>query len=284
MSEEQLAVIKDLIARAEAEPLPLIALTDEEIAALDGEIAELGPVPMPWLADKDEASRTLACQVALRGLAARRLAVPLGTDGDGQQRVALHDDLRAVLVMRRSAHGAAVALRQPDGRMLVVYLGVSGALEEAISPGGVHGFTVVSLGAVAGRLAAFADPDDAAVDDAALDDAAAGSVRPGPSRVLRLADIAQGADLPGLAPGAAKARAVTMVTRLVFGSGAGEQRLTVYAKEAGVILACPADADGEEALRFAEVSRSVLRERMADLVDVNSLQALQSGQSLQEQR
>lgn len=279
MSEEQLAVIKDLIARAEAEPLPLIALTDEEIAALDGEIAELGPVPMPWLADKDEASRTLACQVALRGLAARRLAVPLGTDGDGQQRVALHDDLRAVLVMRRSAHGAAVALRQPDGRMLVVYLGVSGALEEAISPGGVHGFTVVSLGAVAGRLAAFADPDDAAVDDAAAD-----SVRPGPSRVLRLADIAQGADLPGLAPGAAKARAVTMVTRLVFGSGAGEQRLTVYAKEAGVILACPADADGEEALRFAEVSRSVLRERMADLVDVNSLQALQSGQSLQEQR
>lgn len=267
MSEERLAVIKDLIARAEAEPLPLIALTDEEIAALDGEIAELGPVPMPWLADKDEASRTLACQVALRGLAARRLAVPLGTDGDGQQRVALHDDLRAVLVMRRSAHGAAVALRQPDGRMLVVYLGVSGALEEAISPGGVHGFTVVSLGAVAGRLAAFADPDDAALDDAA-DDAAADSVRPGPSRVLRLADIAQGADLPGLAPGAAKARAVTMVTRLVFGSGAGEQRLTVYAKEAGVIVASPADADGEPGLRFAGVSRSGLREQLAGLLDL----------------
>lgn len=260
MSEQQITVIRDLIARAGTEPVPVIALTDEEVAALDGEIAELGPVPMPWLAGLDEASRKLACQVALRGLAARRIAVPLDagearTGDDGIQRVALRDDLRAVLLMRRTAHGAIFALRQSDGRSRLVYLGKSGALEEAISPGGVHGFTVVSLEAVAGRLAAFADPDDAAAD----------SVKPRPPSVLRLADIARGAELPG----AAGARTVTMVTRLVFGSAAGEQRLTVYASEAGLTVASPADAAGEPGLRFAEVSRSGLRDRMSDLLDLS---------------
>jgi hypothetical protein len=226
-------------------------------------------VPMPWLAGKDEQSRELACQVALRGLAARRLVVPLdedsATSGDGPQRVALRDDLRAVLVMRRSAHAAAVALRQSDGRMLVLYLGASGALEEAISPGGIHGFTVVSLDAVPGRLAAFADPDDAAATSAPPE--------PVPSLVLRLADIATGAQFPGVTG----ARSVTMVTRLLFGSAEGERRLTVYAKEAGVVVACPADTGGEPGLRFAEVSRSGLRERMAGLLDLRE-------RSLQEPR
>ena len=270
---EQLAAIRELITRAEAEPLPVIALTDEEVAALDGEIAELGPVPMPWLAGKDEQSRELACQVALRGLAARRLVVPLDSGGDGPQRMALRDDLRAVLIMRRTAHAAAFALRQSDGRMLLLYLGTSGALEEAISPGGVHGFTVVGLDAVAGRLAAFADPDDAA--------ATSESPQPGPTLVLRLADIAQGAQFPGVTG----TRTVTMVTRLLFGpaqdgTAEGERRMTVYAKEAGVIVAFPADADGEPGLRFAEVSRSGLRERMAGLLDPRE-PCLQAPHSLQ---
>ena len=78
MREPLLSVIKDLIDRAGAAPLPVIALTDEEIAALDGDLAKRGPVPLPWLNGKDKAARELACQVALRGLAARRLVVPLG--------------------------------------------------------------------------------------------------------------------------------------------------------------------------------------------------------------
>ena len=264
MSEQLLSVINDLISRAGEAPLPVIALTDEEIAALDGDLADRGPVPLPWLDEKDKASRELACQVALRGLAARRLVVPLGTEGGGagggevgRGSIALRDDLRAVLAMRHSAHAVAFALRESDGRMRLLYLGKSGALEEAISPGGLHGFTVVAHAAAADRLAAFADPEDAAV----------ASLRPGPEtepRVLPLAEIARGAEIPVMAG----ARSVTMVTRLVFGSDAGEQRLTVYAKEAGVVVACPADASGAQALRFAEVSRSGLRERLADLLSI----------------
>lgn len=269
MREPLLSVIKDLIDRAGEAPLPVIALTDEEIAALDGDLAERGPVPLPWLDGKDKAARELACQVALRGLAARRLVVPLGTEGGGavgrgagggevgRERIALRDDLRAVLAMRRSAHAVAFALRESDGRMRLLYLGTSGALEEAISPGGLHGFTVVARAAAAERLAAFADPEDSA----------AASLKPGREsepRVLALAEIARGAEIPAMAG----VRSVTMVTRLVFGSDAGEQRLTVYAKEAGVVVACPADASGAPALRFAEVSRSGLRERLADLLSI----------------
>lgn len=265
MSEDLLSVIRDLIARAEAAPLPVIALTDEEVAALDGDLADPGPVPLPWLADKDRSSRELACLVALRGLAARRLIVPLGPAGgaeggdaggaEGGEIVALRDDLRAVLAMRRTAHAVVFALRQPDNRMRLMYLGTSGALEEAISPGGLHGFTVVAPAAVAGRLAAFGDPEDAAATSLH------GEWDWTRERELSLAEIARGAELPGVAD----ARSVTMVTRLVFGSTAGEQRMTVYAKEAGVIVAYPADARGEPGLRFAEVSRSGLRERLAGL-------------------
>ena len=264
MSEQLLAVIRDLISRAGETPLPVIALTDEEVAALDGDLDGQGPVPLPWLDGKDKASRELACQVALRGLAARRLVAPLGPEGGraeggevGSEFVALRDDLRAVLAMRRSAQAVVFALRESDGRMRLVYLGTSGALEEAISPGGLHGFTVVARAAAAERLAAFADPGAAAV----------ASPEPGREtgpRVLALADIAGGAELPAVAD----ARSVTMVTRLVFGSTAGEQRLTVYAKEAGVVVACPAEAGGEPALRFAEVTRSGLRERLAGLLSI----------------
>jgi hypothetical protein len=280
MREPLLSVIKDLIDRAGEAPLPVIALTDEEIAALDGDLAERGPVPLPWLDGKDKAARELACQVALRGLAARRLVVPLGTEGGGEvgrgagggevgrERIALRDDLRAVLAMRRSAHAVAFALRESDGRMRLLYLGTSGALEEAISPGGLHGFTVVARAAATERLAAFADPEDAA----------AASLKPGresESRVLALAEIARGAEIPAMAG----VRSVTMVTRLVFGSDAGEQRLTVYAKEAGVVVACPADASGAPALRFAEVSRSGLRERLADLLSIQEPVAQSRDQS-----
>jgi hypothetical protein len=265
MSDDDLAaVIRGLTARAEAEPLPLIALTDEELAALGSGPADLGPVPLPWLATKDEAERVLACQVALRGLAARRLVVPLGPEG-GHEYVALHDDLRAVLAMRHSARAVICALRESDERMRLFYLGLTGALEEAISPGGLHGFTVLAHEAVAGRLAAFTDPEQAAAD-------LPPSGRAAPPRIVPLAEIAQGAQLPVTgAPSGAGPKWVTMVERLVFGEGdeqPREQRLTVYAKEAGVVVASPVEADGAQALRFTEVTRAGLRECLDDLLPV----------------
>lgn len=265
MSEDLVSVIRSLTARAESEPLPLIALTDEEIAALGAGPADLGPVPLPWLAARDEAERELACQVALRGLAARRLVVPLGSDDkpggprDRQEYVALHDDLRAVLAMRHSAHAVLAALRQSDQRMRLYYLGSTGALEEAISPGGLHGFTVVNHAVVAERLADFADPAGVAA-------AGPRSGREAPPRILSLADIAQGAKLP-----VTDARSVTMVSELAFDGTAGEQRLTVYAKETGVIVASPAETDGEQGLEFAEVTGPGLRDRVAALLPVPEL-------------
>ena len=271
MRERPLSAIKDLISRAREAPLAVIALTDEEIAALDGDLTRRGPVPLPWLDDRDRASRELACRVALRGLAARRLVVlagPAGPGGSGPgggDFVVASDDLRAVLAMRRSAHAVVCALRESDGQLRLVYLGRSGALEEAISPEGLHDFTVLARDAVAERLAAFTDPAAAAPAAPGQDWGQQWGRGPGPgadSEVLSLAEIAGGAEITA----AAGARSVTMVARLVFGSATGEQRLTVYAKEASVIVASPADVGGAPALRFAEVSRSGLRVCLADLV------------------
>jgi hypothetical protein len=272
MSEDLASVIRALTARAAAEPLALIALTDEEIAALGAGPADLGPVPLPWLAGKDQADRELACQVALRGLAARQLIAPLGPEDkpggrrDGREYVAMHDDLRAVLAMRHSARAVICALRESDQRIRLVYLGVTGALEEAISPGGLHGFTVLAHAAVPARLAGFADPGDTA---AAV--APPGRAQP---RILPLAEIARGAQVP-----VTGARSVTMVERLVFGEAAEEPRelrLTVYEREAGVVVASPVDADGEQALEFAEVTRDELAERIAALLP--ALELADSGQ------
>jgi hypothetical protein len=266
MSEDRADLIRELTARAEADPLPVIALTDEEVVALGGGPADPGPVPLPWLAGRDTAALELACQVAMRGLAARRLVVPLGPDegfdsgpGDGRQYVALHDDLRAVLAMRHSARAVVFALRQSDERARLIYQGATGALEEAISPGGLHGFTVVAHADAVERLAAFADPAEAAPADLSAEPAAR-------SRVVPLAEIARGAKIP-----VTGARSVTMVTRLAFDATAAEQRLTVYAKEAGVVVASPADAGEAPALRFAEVDRSGLRDCLAGLLDVPGL-------------
>ena len=118
MREPLLSVIKDLISRAGEAPLPVIALTDEEIAALDGDLAARGPVPLPWLDTKDTAARELACQVALRGLAARRLVIPFGAAGgeaDGEAGRLAQPALRARLRGARAAHRAARA-RGPLGR------------------------------------------------------------------------------------------------------------------------------------------------------------------------
>src|SRR5215469_13697709 len=105
-----------LIDRAREEPVPVITLTDEELAALDGGPTAPPVAPRPWLDQQDETSRELVCQVAFRGLAARGIVMPTGTvDDGGRGVVAMHQDLRAVLLMRHSALALVAARRQGDG-------------------------------------------------------------------------------------------------------------------------------------------------------------------------
>jgi hypothetical protein len=256
--------VTSVIARAQLAPVPVITLTDEELAALDGPRA-LPVAPQPWLEGQKVSGRMLACQVALRSLAARGIVLPAGLDaanagnagnaGDGGA-LPLHQDLRAVLAMRRSALGIVLAQRRTgaERQSRMLYLHEGGALEEDISAAGLHGLTVVSSVRAGERLASFTDPARVAGDDRAVR-----------SHTVSLAEIATGADISGLRG----ARFVTAVGRLFTGPDgqSEEQRVTVYAHADRVVLAEPVTtAEGDHSLAFTEVSAHELGERMAGFV------------------
>jgi hypothetical protein len=250
--------VASVIARAQRAPVPVVTLTDEELAALDGPRA-LPVAPQPWLEGQKVSGRMLACQVALRSLAARGIVLPTGLDGGaggdgGALAVALHQDLRAVLAMRRSALGIVLAQRRSgtERQSRMLYLHEGGVLEEDISAAGLHSLTVLSPARAGERLTSFTDPARVA-----------GEGRGGQLRTVALTEIATGAGIAGLQG----ARYVTAVGRLAASSPAGqheEQRVTVYAHADRVVLAEPAaTADGEHSLALTDVSDQELRQRMA---------------------
>lgn len=265
--------IAGLISRAWDEPLPLIAFTDEELAVLDGGPDAPHFTPRPWLDAQDKSARALACEVALRGLAIRRLAVPVGVDEDRAVTLVLHDDIRAALAMRWSAEAIVIAHRDlmsgdpaapARTRTCVLHCHGEGVLEEIIEPGGAHAFTVTTKAAAAQRLAAFADPAGAAGDGPA-----------GTPRTVTLAEIAAGAEAPDLG-------SASCVTAVQFASrnppqpvgaaaltedqgGTDERRLTVYAFSDHVVLSEPA-AGTADVLTLVTVSQPVLEQRLRAIV------------------
>jgi hypothetical protein len=253
-----------LIARARQEPVPVIALTDEELAALDGGPGAPPVAPRPWLDQQDEASRELVCQVALRGLAARGIVVPTGDVEDGRRSVvAMHQDLRAVLLMRHSALALVAAQRQGNAESThrMLFLHDDGAvLEEEVTPHGVHRLTVTCAATAAERLATFVDPSGAA-----------GEQRQESARTVSLADVAAGDGLPRLDG----VQFLTLVGRLTAPAPDGAdapaaRRLTVYALPDRVVVAEPAVLDsGEAGLTLTAVGAAPLVQRLAALLDVS---------------
>jgi hypothetical protein len=243
----QATAVASLIARAQLAPVPVITLTDEELAALDGPRA-LPVAPQPWLEGQKVSGRMLACQVALRSLAARGLVLPAGLEGGDGGALALHQDLQAVLAMRRSALGIVLAQRRSgaERQSRMLYLHEGGVLEEDISSAGLHSLTVVSCARAGERLTSYADPTRAA----------AGAARSERTRTVPLTDIATGADISGLQG----ARYVTAVSRLTAGPQGEEQRITVYAHASRVVLAEPG---GDRCLALTDVTAQELGQRMA---------------------
>jgi len=252
-----------LVERARVEPVPVIALTDEELAALDGGPGAPPVAPRPWLDRQVESSRELVCQVALRGLAARGIVVPTGAVEDGGRSVvAMHQDLRAVLLMRHDALALVAARRQgtDESAHRVLFVHEDGAvLEEDVSPHGVHRLTVTSAAMAAERLATFVDPAGAADEQ-----------RQEPARPVSLAEIAAGDGLPRIDD----VRYLTLVGRLTAPASEGAappdaRRMTVYALPDRVVLAEPAVVGpGEAGLTLAVVGTAALRGRFAALLEV----------------
>src|ERR1700690_465418 len=248
--------VADLIARARDAVLPVITLTDEELAALDG--PEGAPVaPQPWLERQESSGKLLACRVALRGLAARGIVLPTGHTREDSRVAAIHQDVRSVLVMRRSAHGFVLAQRRGprghDARML--YLHDGGVLEESISPGGLHALSVAAPAAAAGRLAEFADPENTAT--ASCDKS---------PQIMALSDVATGTGAAYLQ----SARFITTIGRLAQDASGqpDERRISIYALTDRLILTEPAaHASEQSCLAIGVISADGLRQRLVRLVE-----------------
>ena len=79
------------------------------------------------------------------------------------------------------------------------------------------------------------------------------------------------ADPGGRRPLGARRLAICHDSDRLVSCPAGDQRRTVYAKEAGVVVARPADARGEPSPRFARPRQSGLRECLAGLQRIEEL-------------
>jgi hypothetical protein len=250
------AAIAELRARAEDGRVVVIALTDEELTALDGPETDQ-VAPRPWYEEQDEQTRQAACVVALRGLAARGIALPSQVAANGDVTIALPDDVHAALAMRRAASAIVVAHQRVETGMQARVLYGQGprlVLEEHVSGGGLHTFSVAPLDDAVDELVALVDPNGTAGD------------ADGPRRTLTLGEVAAGQD--GLGE-LGDTRCVTVLGRVVLDHHGQpvEQRVSVYALADRVEVADPAERDAQTVLEVGAVSKATLRTRLRALLD-----------------
>ena len=248
------AAVAELRGRADEGRVVVIALTDEEISALDGpENAQVAP--RPWYDDQDQETRDTACVVALRGLAARGIAVPSEWSASGTVSVSLPQDVHAALAMRHAASVIVVAHQQVETGMQARVLYGQGprlVLEEHVTGGGLHTFSVMATEEAVERLMELVDPGGTAAAD-------------GGSRTLTLTEVAAGEGGLGELN---DTRCVTILGKMSLGSGGEpvEERVSVYALADRVELAEPLERDGTTVLEVAGVSSDTLRRRLGDLL------------------
>ncbi len=234
----------------------MIALTDEELCALDGGPSVGQVAPLPWLNAQDEAARDLACEVAIRGLTARSLIVA-AVSASGAAGYELDHDLKTTLDIRRSSRSIVVAQRQSSAGSLtsVLYLRDEGVLEEVVSPGGLHAFSILPCTIAATRLAALSDLAGAARDNAASQ-----------PRTLSLASIATGTPIDG----GGTVRSVTVVGHIGRDNAGqpSDRRAAVYALADRVLITepVPSSDHAEAMLLITEVSPGQLIQRMNELL------------------
>lgn len=150
---------EDLLLRGRSARLEVLSLTDEELLAIDGGVP--GVAPLLWIGSKSEAEKELAVTVALRSLAAAGSIVLQAGDGPGAFVLNMPLDARAALQLRRRASAILVAEQRagPVVRARVLYRQVAQVvLEEDVSPGGLHAFSVASGDTVYESLAAWCNP------------------------------------------------------------------------------------------------------------------------------
>lgn len=241
------------------EPTGVMVLTDEELLALDG-TGHPPVVALPWASAQETANEVLA-GVAARSLIARGLLV---TAADArkhtnipeavlsERELVLAQELNGIAVLRKVAKGLVsfnrvVADGEGDQQMhhLYYYLQQDGlALEEEVTPNGMHHFTVL-------RVA-----EDARVRIRVLLDAHGAAAR---NTEAEQVDLSQVADDSDLGRTLLDARAITSGTSIAAGSDA-TKNLVFYTASDRVLLSQPLDGDSEGPSLVREVDAEALLE------------------------
>jgi hypothetical protein len=253
------ALVDDLVRRATEHQVEVIALTDEELAALEG-LDSRHVAPFPWLNEHSPEQREIAAAAALRGLMARGIAVASELDGEHSREsdisVALPPDVHATLGMRRSAAWILLAEQRTEAahRFRVLYgQRDEVVLDEMVSDGGLHVFSVLPAAMAADALVAFVDPAGVAHED-------------GPATRVLLTDLVQGVE-PSFG-GLDEARMVTVLGRVRLDDSGlpAEDRTSVYVLPDQVEMTAAVDSGDATELEVRTVSANTLRRALLSLV------------------
>lgn len=241
------------------EPRGVMVLTDEELLALDG-TGHRPVVALPWASEQESADEVLA-GVAARSLVARGLLVTAADARKhtnipeavlGERELVLAQELNGITVLRKVAQGLVsfnrvVADDAGTQQMhhLYYYLQQDGlALEEEVTPNGMHHFTVL-------RVA-----EDARDRVRVLLDAHGAATRNTEAQKIDLSQVSEESDLGRIL---LDARAITSGTSIASGSDATTS-LVFYTASDRVLLSQPLDGDAEGASLVREVDADALLE------------------------
>lgn len=141
-------------------PVPLLALSDEEILALDGPRHDPHFSPTPWISRQADVTPEVAARFGLRSLMLRELTtVEIGPEGP---RAAVSDLLRLVQWARTNGTAMLRMTRDVDGVVAGACVGLvqpaHGVSVEEIDLSGRHEFTLRTYVDAAGALADWALP------------------------------------------------------------------------------------------------------------------------------
>jgi hypothetical protein len=247
-SASDLAAANATLARASNPPAPVVILTDEELVALDG-LQHSQLVPTPWL-DAQAFDRTDLGGIALRGLIARKLVLPVFTDAaDGTIKLTSVEEIVGPLMLRRTARTVVRVerLSNTGRRWLFGYVhdGVK-VLVEDLDDNGLHEFSVTDTEGWVEFVDAVVNPRRLTGSDGVPD-------------TMAEASFTALTELPAPLAGA---ETISMVSASTFGA-VNAENLAVYAGPER--LACLTPNPDGETVDYSEVSAESLRRRLSAL-------------------
>jgi hypothetical protein len=158
-SERDRAAGDTVLGRVTAGATVITTLTDELIVALDG-LETTQASPLPWLTEQATSAVSSLAYAAIRALLAAEVVRPGEVVAPDCLAIEAGPDITGVLVLRRTASALLMVERTTTQGTdwSLTYQHGDTALEERISAGGFHVFSVMPLSHLGDHLADFFDP------------------------------------------------------------------------------------------------------------------------------